>query len=76
MDKVWVVISSEQMARLIKRDNLSQDDAKRRMDAQLDTERRLRHADAFIDNSFGLGHTQEQVDELWASLKGDNLANG
>ena len=76
MDKVWVVISSEQMDRLIKRDNLTEDEAKKRMNAQLDIERRLRHADAFIDNSFGLERTEEQVEELFTQLKGDNMANG
>ncbi len=76
MDKVWVVISSEQMDRLIKRDQITEAEAKKRMDAQLDTERRLRHADAFIDNSFGLDRTREQVDALWNQLKGGNMANG
>ena len=75
MDKVWVVISSEQMDRLMHRDQLTRNEAKKRMEAQLDTERRLRHADAFIDNSFGLDHTQRQVDALWDSLKGGNQAN-
>ncbi len=76
MDKVWVVISSEQMDRLIKRDKLSEDEAKKRLNAQLDTERRLRHADAFIDNSFGLDRTEEQVEELFTQLKGGIAANG
>ena len=76
MDKVWVVISSEQMDRLIKRDQLSEAEAKKRMDAQLDDERRLRHADAFIDNSFGMERTQEQVDELWNQVKGGKMADG
>ncbi len=75
VDKVWVVISSEQMDRLIKRDQLTEDEAKKRMNAQLDTERRLRHADAFIDNSFGLERTEEQVDELFTQLKGGTMAN-
>ncbi len=76
VDKVWVVISSEQMDRLIKRDRLTQDEAKKRMNAQLDDERRLRHADAFIDNSFGLDRTREQVDGLWEQLKGGSVIDG
>ena len=75
VDKVWVVISSEQMDRLIKRDQLTQDEAEKRVKAQLDTERRLRHADAFIDNSFGFDHTEEQVDKLWNQLKGGKMAD-
>ena len=75
VDKVWVVISSEQMDRLIKRDQLTQDEAEKRVNAQLDTERRLRHADAFIDNSFGFDHTEEQVDKLWNQLKGGKMAD-
>ncbi len=76
VDKIWVVISSEQMDRLIKRDQLTEEEAKKRMNAQLDTERRLRHADAFIDNSFGTTRTEEQVDELWNQLKGGSSEDG
>lgn len=68
VDKVWVVIASSQMERLIMRDGISPEDAAARINAQTTNEQRLKYADAVIDNSYGIAHTRQKLDELWNSL--------
>lgn len=69
VDRVWVVISSSQMERLIGRDNLSDADAMARINAQMTNEQRVKFAHAVIDNSSDAEHTRRRVYELWKALK-------
>jgi dephospho-CoA kinase len=58
-----------QLSRLVRRDHLSAEHAKRIIDAQLDIERKREHADFIIDNSGAIEDTRRQVDALWKNLK-------
>lgn len=51
-DEVWVVSISreEQIRRLMQRDHYSEEEARRRMDAQMSQKEKLRRADVVIDN--------------------------
>lgn len=75
VDKVLVVKvdEQEQLNRLMKRDGLSLSEAKKRVDAQMPQEEKLRRADYIIDNSAVFEKTQEQVERLWEKLVGKSL---
>lgn len=67
LDEVWVVYIPQelQLKRLMNRDNLSESEAMKRINAQMSIEEKRKLADYVIDNSGSLDNTKEQVDKLW-----------
>jgi dephospho-CoA kinase len=57
-----------QMQRLMSRDNLSEHEAKMRIDAQMSQEEKKRFADYLIDTSGGFDDTRRQVREVFDKL--------
>ena len=74
MDKIIVVYidKDEQIKRLIKRNNLSKDEALQRVKSQIPMEEKAKMADYVIDNSNSLDKTREQVEKIWQSLVSQN----
>jgi len=70
MDKIIVVYidKDKQIERLIKRNNLSKDEAIQRIKSQIAMEEKAKMADYVIDNSNSLNKTREQVEKIWQSL--------
>jgi dephospho-CoA kinase len=70
VEKVIVVYVPEaiQLQRLMKRNALSEEEARERIAAQLSIEEKKRVADFVIDNSDSLEMTERQVDQLWNYL--------
>jgi len=70
MDKIIVVYidKDEQIKRLIKRNNLSKDEALQRVRSQIPMKEKAKMADYVIDNSKSLGKTKKQVEKIWQSL--------
>ena len=70
MDKVIVVYidESEQIKRLIKRNNLSKDEVLQRIKSQMPMKEKIKMADYVIDNSNSLNTTREQVEKTWQEL--------
>lgn len=66
---VWVP-PDIQLKRLMSRDKLDRDEAKRRIAAQLSLDEKRRRADYCIDNSLTTAHTFEQVQKIWVELLG------
>ena len=66
ISKVLVVYAPRetQMERLIKRDGFSEEEARKRIDAQMDIEEKRRRADYVIDNTKDIGYLTEQLEEL------------
>jgi len=70
MDKIVVVYidEDEQIKRLIKRNNLSKDEALQRMKSQMPMKEKAEMADYVIDNSSSLDETKKQVEKIWKNL--------
>jgi dephospho-CoA kinase len=70
MDKIIVVCIDEdkQIKRLIKRNNLSKDEALQRIKSQMPMREKAKMADYVIDNSSSLDKTKEQVEKIWEEL--------
>ncbi|SFM43633.1 dephospho-CoA kinase [Thermodesulforhabdus norvegica] len=58
-----------QIARLIKRDRISYDEAAKMIDMQIPINEKARRADWIIDNSGSFEQTKKQVHQLWEHLK-------
>jgi len=58
-----------QIERLMKRDNLSQKEAEKRIDAQLDIEEKKVKADVIFDNQLDLNYLYYQIDQFIRGLK-------
>ncbi len=71
VDEVWVVYTKPevQLDRLIKRENYSIEEAKNRINAQMDINEKLKYADVIINNSFDWENTKLQVDKEIERLK-------
>ncbi|WP_018132038.1 dephospho-CoA kinase [Effusibacillus pohliae] len=71
MDKVIVVYVDEptQMRRLMQRNCLSEEEAIRRIRAQMPIEQKKAYADYLIDNRGTLEETRSQVERVWEELK-------
>lgn len=54
-----------QLRRLMERDTLSQEEAMKRLNAQMDIELKKERADILIDNSLDLAHVEAQIDSFW-----------
>lgn len=72
VDEVWVVYvdPATQLGRLMKRDGLEDEQAKARMDAQMNLKEKARLADVVIDNSKDPDNTERQVREAWQRAAG------
>jgi len=70
MDKIIVVYieEDEQIRRLRKRDNLSAEEALKRIKSQMSINKKIEFADYIIDNSNSLDKTREQVKKIWENL--------
>lgn len=58
-----------QLQRLMLRDNLSAEDAQKRIDAQMPQDEKKRYADLLIDTSDGFEDTKRQTVEIFEQLK-------
>jgi dephospho-CoA kinase len=65
-DQVWVVTVSpvQQLARLMKRNSYTAEEAQNRINAQMSNEERIQYADVVIDNNGTMSETIAQVDRL------------
>jgi len=70
MDKIIVVYidEDEQIKRLIKRNNLSKDEALQRVKSQIPMKEKIKMADYVIDNNDTLDKTKKQVETIWQEL--------
>jgi len=70
MDKIIVVYldKGEQVKRLVKRNNMSVEEALKRIKSQILVKEKIRFADYVIDNSNSLDKTREQVEKIWKNL--------
>ncbi len=70
-DKIVVVYCAPeiQLARLIARNNLSVEEAARRIAAQMPSAEKLKYADYSIDTSGGFAPTDQQIETLYAELQ-------
>ncbi len=66
LDQVWLVYldPAQQLERLMKRNNYTEEQAKKRIAAQLSLEEKKKLADQVIDNSGELSETYQQIDGL------------
>jgi dephospho-CoA kinase len=62
---VVYVPRDEQLKRLMQRDKLSEEEAERRLAAQMDIEEKKSRADIVIDNSGSLAHMEQQIERYW-----------
>ena len=67
VDEVWAVAVPPDVAvaRLVERNQFSQEQARARLASQLSNEERMRQADIVIDNSGSREDLLREVDELW-----------
>ncbi|MBI3354071.1 MAG: dephospho-CoA kinase [Nitrospirae bacterium] len=72
MDKVAVVYANEglQIKRLMKRDGLTEDEAIKRIKAQMPLKDKVRFADYIIDGSRAIPEVRGQVKEILVDIKG------
>lgn len=70
-DQVWLVVVTEetQLSRLMTRNALSQEEAEKRIAAQLSLQEKRNRADVLIDNNGPLELTQEQLREALQKLE-------
>lgn len=73
VDEVWVVLVDfpTQLQRLMERDQLTEQEARRRISLQLPLEEKARRADRVIDNQGAPAETERQVKLAWQHLKLD-----
>lgn len=71
LDQVWLVYldPAQQLERLMKRNNYTEEQAKKRIAAQLSLEEKKKLADQVIDNSGELSATYEQLDDLLEEIR-------
>lgn len=77
-DEVWLVTAPEdvQVARLMARNQLTEDEARRRVDAQPPMGPKIARADRVIDNSGSLDDLRATVAAAWSMmLDGDNTSD-
>lgn len=70
MDKIIVIYinEDEQVKRLIRRNNLSKEEALQRIKSQMPMKEKVKIANYVIDNSSSLDKTKEQVEKIWEEL--------
>ncbi|NBI28306.1 dephospho-CoA kinase [Chengkuizengella marina] len=62
------VPESIQLERLMNRNQLSLEEAKKRIEAQMPIENKKKLADFIIDNSKSIEHTEKQVEQFWEDI--------
>lgn len=74
LDKTIVIYSKKdmQIERLMKRDNIDLEYAKKKINAQLSQEEKMKQADYVIDNSFTKEETIKNIDKVIESLRSYN----
>ena len=70
-EKIVVVYATreEQISRLIERDGLDREAALNRLEAQMPTEEKLKHADYVVHNSGPLQEVEMEADKIWKALQ-------
>lgn len=70
VEEVWLIVVPEEMqlGRLVERDNISANQAQKRIDAQIPLEDKKKYADLIIDNSKDLTYLQAQIEENWERI--------
>ena len=70
-DKLIVVHCQTQiqLERLMKRDNLTHEEAARRINAQMPQAEKMRHADYLVDTSEGFESARQQTTAVWQELQ-------
>jgi len=63
------VPEEKQIERLVKRDKISEEEARNILNAQLPIDEKVGYADFVINNEGPLAETRKQVEELWQKLK-------
>ena len=63
-----------QIARLMKRDNVSHEEAERRINAQMPQAEKKKHADYLIDTSAGFESARRQTTAVWQELRGTDFS--
>lgn len=73
-DEVWLVTAPEevQIARLMRRNELTEEEARRRVAAQPPLEPKIQRADRMIDNSGSLEMLRATVEAAWCMLSKSN----
>jgi dephospho-CoA kinase len=59
----------EQIRRLIQRNKISEEEAKKRLDSQMPIGEKMALADIIIDNRGSIWETEQKTDKLWQTLK-------
>lgn len=74
VDQVWLVTVDEgvQIDRLMQRDKLSLEQAKKRIASQMPQQEKMKFADVIIDNSHSPEKVEEKIKGLWQNLVGYN----
>ncbi len=72
LDEVAVVYTPKeiQLQRLMSRDNISKEEAEKKISLQMDIEKKAKQADFVIDNSKNFKHLQKEVDRFVEYIKG------
>lgn len=67
VDEIWVVQVEKvtQIKRLMKRDNISWEEAEKRISSQMSTEDKLKVAHRTISNEYGISDTLDVVKNIW-----------
>jgi dephospho-CoA kinase len=70
VDTVWVVYVEPrtQLARLMERDQLSEQEALSRISSQMDMDEKKKYADILIDNSGSIADTKQQIAGAWSGI--------
>ena len=70
VDQVWVTVSSEEsvIRRLQERNGMTEEQTRSRMNSQMSSEERKKHADVVIHNDSGLEELKAAVEEQWQGL--------
>ncbi len=67
VEESWLVSLDKetQIKRIMARDELSKDDAKKRIEAQMPLEEKVERTTRIIDNSSAVNETHKQVMDIW-----------
>jgi dephospho-CoA kinase len=74
VDEIWVAVAPEAtvLKRLAEKTELSEQEARARIRAQLSNEERIKHADVVIDTDCSLDELKARVAVLWHKLQSQN----
>ena len=69
VDEVWVTTAPEDQVidRIKGRNNMGEEAARARINSQMPSDERARHADVLIDNNGSMSQLKDTVDNLWES---------